>query len=93
MWEEIQDLTELSSDSMNWAFFELFNLGILHKNKREKTYWVIDDIYHDYRDFFAQQENVESFEKFWEDLPEQPLADIEERTCRVLDVISNLKYF
>ncbi len=52
-WEEIQNLTSLSSDTLNLALSELYNLEILHK-KSNGTYWINHEIRDEYRIFNEQ---------------------------------------
>ena len=52
-WNDIRDLTGLSSKSLNRALFEMFELGILKKSSAG-VYKVGRGIYHEYKEFFIR---------------------------------------
>lgn len=53
-WNDIRDLTGLSSKSLNLALFEMFDLGILEKGQ-SGLYRVSREIYKEYKKFFERQ--------------------------------------
>ena len=53
-WDDIRDLTGLSSESLNRALAEMFEIGILEK-KMGGVYRVSHEIWKEYRKFFEQQ--------------------------------------
>ena len=57
-WNDIRDLTGLSSKSLNRALFEMFDAGILEK-RIGGVYRVSREIYREYKEFFERQGTFE----------------------------------
>ena len=92
-WNEIRDSTGLFEKPLNKALAELFNSGYLHKRDADGTYWVTDNIYREYNEFFNKQKTV-SPTKFSEEKQKDLVDWIDQwREVKNLDFSLDHKHF